>query len=71
MNYLYSLRTDNATDENGQSVSVYGITVLKIETSIPNIFTDESEAKEFISLCNKEELDPIHLQSAIEDLMVK
>lgn len=69
--YIYNLRTDNVTDENGQNISVYGITVLKIEESIPNIFSDESEAKNFVSLCNREKLEPIHLHSVIEDLMVK
>ena len=70
-NHLYNLRTDIVTGENGHISTTYGITVLKIEESIPNIFSDEIEAKNFISLCNREKLEPIHLHCVIEDLMVK
>ena len=71
MNYIYNLRTDNICDEKGDETSVYGITVFKIEESIPNVFSDEIEAYNFISLCNREKLEPVHLHCVLKDLMVK
>lgn len=71
MEHLYQLRTDTVTNDNGETISTYGITALKIEESIPNIFFDKSAAKDFISLCNKEKLELIHLHSVIEDLLTK
>ena len=70
MEHLYQLRTDTAVNE-GKTLSTYGITALKIEESIPNIFTNEDDAKKFVDLCNKEKLELIHLHSVIEDILVK
>ena len=69
MEYLYQLRTDTTVNEEN-SLSTYGITALKIEESIPNIFTNEDDAKNFIDLCNKEKLELIHLHSVIEDMII-
>lgn len=71
MESIYELRTDTITTDNGETISTYGITTLMIQESIPNIFFDKSAALDFISLCNKEKLEPIHLNCVIEDLLTK
>ena len=61
----------DTTFSDGKELSTYGITALKIEESIPNIFTNEDDAKKFVELCNKEKLELIHLHSVIEDMLTK
>ena len=70
MENLYQLRIDASIDDDGNTVSSYGITVLKIEESIPNLFRNEDEAREFISLCNNEKVEYIHLHNVIEDKLI-
>lgn len=70
MGHLYQLRTDNLTNDNGETVSTYGITALKIEESIPNLFNDKCKAEEFIAMCNNEKLELIHLNSVVEDMLL-
>ena len=36
---------------------------------VPDVFLDRCKAKEFIERCNLLELDPIHLDDAIEDIL--
>lgn len=69
MKHIYCLRTDTFTADNGQAETAYGITVLKEEKSISNIFSDKSEAIDFINRCNAEKLEFIHLENVIEDML--
>lgn len=68
MKPAYKLRTDTVRSELGQPVTVYGIT-LDGSLSIPDIFTSRPAAEEFIKLCNRLELSPIHIYEVIDDLL--
>lgn len=55
----------------------YGITVYDCKenirkqiTYIPDVFTDIALAEKVIELCNKEQLDPVHLPELIEDVLL-
>lgn len=74
MNYTYTLRTDELIDEAGNHHLAYGITVLEsnslvIINSIPNIFLEQMRTLEIITLCNQQNLSPVHLKDLAEDLV--
>lgn len=73
MNFTYQTTTDVSLDEDNESVSVYGIEAVDrkghVLRSIPNIFTNRDLAEKFVSLCNAEALELIHLDDVIEDLL--
>lgn len=55
----------------------YGIKVsLKKENELtelsytPDVFTSKELAENFVALCNKEQLDPVHLPQLIEDTLI-
>lgn len=68
MNSPYKLREDTIYDELGKPHTVYGIT-LDGSLSIPDIFTSRPAAEEFIKLCNRLELSPLHIYEVIDDLL--
>lgn len=68
MKPTYKLRTDTILTEQGIPVTVYGIT-LDRSLSIPDIFTSRPAAEEFIKLCNRLELSPLHIYEVIDDLL--
>lgn len=72
--YTYRVKTTSISGGQGNSRSVYGIEVLNsIGRSlkvVPNIFLDATQAEKFVDLCNSEELDIIHLDDVIEDLLI-
>ncbi len=37
---------------------------------ISDVFTDINMAQKFVELCNKEQLDPVHLPELIEDMLI-
>jgi transcriptional regulator with XRE-family HTH domain len=71
--YVFRLRKDTITGEDKKQHLVYGIDILSSSgeniKSIPDIFLNEKKAKEFVSLCNSEELDIIHIYDVIEDVL--
>lgn len=69
LKHVYCLRADTLDDEKGMTVKTYGITALKEERTVPNLFSDRATAKNFVDLCNKEELELVHLQNVIDDLL--
>lgn len=74
MGYLYRLRSDVITDDDGVEVIVYGVDVFdratdKVLKSIPDIFVDCVTAKAFIELCNSEKLNLVHMEDVIEDAL--
>ena len=68
MKPTYKLRADTILTEQGIPVTVYGIT-LDGSLSIPDIFTSRPAAEEFIKLCNRLELSPLHIYEVIDDLL--
>lgn len=65
----YQLRTDTIPDDSGSLHTVYGIELPNEGISVPNVFTNESDASRFAELCNALDLSPIHLPEVIEDLL--
>lgn len=74
MSKRYILRTDTVTDEDNQRYTVYGITAIDSrgaeQETFPDIFFDKQKAEEFVTLCNTEELELIHLADVIDDVLV-
>ena len=72
--YIYRICTDLHTDEDNTAVPVYGIEVWEEGADTPRIsmrdlLTRQSQAAELVGLCNKLELDPIHLPAVVEDAL--
>lgn len=73
--YTYKVRAGQIPNEDGIAVPVYGIEVWENQTdslicAIEDVFTSRCQAKELAELCNRLELDPIHLYDVIEDALV-
>ena len=73
--YHYRTRTDRYTDEDDTIILVYGIEVYENDATAPimvlkDVFTRQSQAEELAELCNRLELDPIHLTDVVEDLLI-
>ncbi len=59
-------------DENGVKHTVYGMEVHqngRVMRAIADIFFDKKRALHFVELCNRLQLDPIHLDDVIEDIL--
>ena len=73
MQIIYTLKTDTVFDEDNNEYTVYGITALDIFKnvlqSVEDIFFNKQKAEEFISICNQEKLELIHLQDVIDDIL--
>ena len=57
---------------NGNEKTGYGIDVYKKGTyigNIPSVFSKEKDAEEFVCLCNRLNLSPIHLENVIYDIL--
>lgn len=74
MSCNYCVRQDEVSDESGRKYLVYGIDVLnndgRVLKSIPDVFFDRNEAENFVELCNKKQLDQIHLEDVVMDIIV-
>ena len=73
--YIYRICTDLHIDEDDHTVTVYGIEVLEEGANTPlmslrDVFTREDQAVELVELCNRLELDPIHLSAVVEDALL-
>lgn len=72
--YTYQIREDLFCDEDGTLVPIYGIEVFSPSSPTPlfsysDLFTRRHQAEELIALCNRLELDPVHLIDVIEDAL--
>lgn len=72
--YIYDVREDNITDEDGKARTVFGIEVIdgssdgvKVVRSVKDVFLGREEAVRFVGLCNALKLSLIHLDDVIED----
>ena len=74
MNVRYILRTDTVTDEDNTQHTVYGITALNENSetvdTYPDVFFDKKKAENFVTLCNTEKLELLHLADAVENILV-
>lgn len=66
---LYKLRSDEVIDEENCKHTVYGVDIFEQIRSVPDIFTDDKNAKQFVSLCNELQLAPVHFNDAVENVL--
>ncbi len=71
--YVYSL-VESICETDGQRYKGYGIRVQNTSTTEANTYADISTNREeivrLVSLCNELQLDAIHLEDVIEDMLV-
>lgn len=74
MKYYYSIRTDTVRDEADNVWTVYGITIADengaVIKTIPDVFLNKAQVEEFVNLCNKLQLAPVHIMDAIDNALV-
>lgn len=71
---IYKLTETTVADESGNTRSAFGIALYQEESAHPtrvidSIFTDRITAEDFVSLCNRLELSPDHLDEVIADTL--
>lgn len=71
---IYKLTETTVADESGNTHSAFGIALYQDESGQPtrvidSIFTDRITAEDFVSLCNRLELSPDHLDDVIDDTL--
>ena len=54
-----------------KTITTYGVKALdkngKVVKQIDNVFYDKDKAEDFVTLCNSEKVELIHLQNVAED----
>ena len=74
MGYVYKLRTDRISGQDGEVHTVYGIELFEeghCVQSVGDVFLDPEEADNFVSMCNRLQLSKVHLMDVIEDALIK
>ncbi len=75
MEIVYRLKTDTIYDEERCLHTVYGIVAVdtfgKVITSFSDVFFDKSKAEHLVTLYNRENLSPIHLEDIIKDALTE
>ncbi len=72
MQIEYIAFEEELTSESGDSYIAYGIEVREDGRTIrrvPDVTSDEHDARDFASLCTRLKLDPMQLDDAIYDLL--
>ncbi len=70
----YQLREDKFEDESNQLHTVFGIDITDngvVVRMIPNVFYCKEKGQSFVDLCNRLELDPIHIDDVIADALAQ
>ena len=70
MNYTYRVCTDSVNDENGKTFLTFGIALFKgqkILKYFPSISIHRERVLKLVDLCNRFDLNPIHIEDVIED----
>lgn len=74
MSCNYCLRQDEVYNESGRKYLAYGIDVLDdggcVLKSVSDVFFNLKEAENFVEICNKKQLDPIHLEDVVMDVII-
>jgi len=71
MKYRYLIRSDVLNIKNTE-IKVYGIDVYcnnEIVKSALNLFSEKEEAEKFAGICNELELDIVHFDDVVLDLL--
>lgn len=70
--YFYVTEKEIKINEYGKEYTCYGIKVYEnsqVLKSMSDVFPDETIAKDFADMCNRSQLNPIHLEDVIEDYL--
>ena len=74
--YKYSVFVEMLKNEDSVAYTAYGIVVCSMEDNerkevlkISDVSSDKSRVEELVDLCNKEQLEPIHIYDVIEDFL--
>lgn len=65
---MYKINQTTIKDEKNTSIITYGISYGN--SKISDISTDKSKVEKLVSLCNKLNLSPAHINDVIEDFLV-
>ena len=66
---MYQVTQDLFSDENDQTYTAFGIEYPEEDLYIPDVFLDRERAEEFVALCNKLDLNPLHIFDVLEDIL--
>lgn len=66
---MYKVTQDLVTNENDQTYTAFGIEYPEEDLYIPDVFFDRERAEEFVALCNKLDLTPLHIFDVLEDIL--
>lgn len=76
MKYVYEVNEEKNSHIDIGSYNSYGLNVYvqvndknMFLMSVPDLFTEEHEARAFAELCNSEHLELVHLSDVIEDML--
>lgn len=73
MKHTYRVKAEEICDEEGGSHTVFGIAAVNAQggtdASFSDVFTDKDEVTRFVDLCNRLELNLIHLSDVVEDVL--
>lgn len=74
--YNYSVFVEMLKNEDSVAYTAYGIVVCSMEDNerkevlkISDVSADKSRVEELVDLCNKEQLEPVHIYDVIEDFL--
>ncbi len=74
--FNYKIFVEVLKDEESMAYTAYGIVVCSVENNegkevlrIPDVSADKSKVEELVELCNKEQLEPVHIYDVIEDCL--
>lgn len=65
---MYFLNEKTVTNEDGETALSYGITYEG--NAIYDVCTEKEKVQDLVDLCNKEGLEPCHINDVIDDFLV-
>ena len=66
---MYKIKEKLVTNDNNQTYTSFGIEYPEENLYIPDIFSDRKCAEDFIALCNRLDLSPVHIFDVLEDIL--
>lgn len=76
MRYIYAVTEESGTNEEVGKYKAYGLNVYEqkddemvLIRAVSDLFLDEQQAQKFAKLCTEEQLDVIHLDDVIDDML--
>ena len=70
----YCFEKEQRTTEDGIQYISFNVLVKNKDVvirRIPDVFTDERQAQQFVDMCNRLKLDPQHVEDAVDDVLIK